>query len=93
MNLKKWLSDESLVIPLNEIDSTTSYTLKNPVKIINHEVKQLKQSRISIVIGTLDKEPNLLESENINSKPSTHTFSPPHRLLSSPVELWGPEFL
>nr|GEW59500.1 hypothetical protein [Tanacetum cinerariifolium] len=32
-------------------------------------------------------------SEKINSKPSTRTFSPPHRLLPSSVELWGPEFL
>nr|GEX28246.1 putative reverse transcriptase domain-containing protein [Tanacetum cinerariifolium] len=34
-------------------------------------------------VGTLDKELNLLGSEKINSKPSTRTFSPPHRLLPS----------
>nr|GEU60092.1 probable low-specificity L-threonine aldolase 1 [Tanacetum cinerariifolium] len=39
------------------------------------------------------EELNLLGSEKINSEPSTRTFSPPHRLLPSSVELWGPEFL
>nr|GEW83457.1 hypothetical protein [Tanacetum cinerariifolium] len=42
--------------------------------------------------GILKEELNLLGREKINSKPSTRTFSPPHRLLPSSVELWGPEF-
>ncbi|GJW86919.1 putative reverse transcriptase domain-containing protein [Tanacetum coccineum] len=43
-------------------------------------------------VGILDEELNSLGSEKINSKPNTSTFSPPHRLMPSLVELWGPEF-
>nr|GEV24116.1 reverse transcriptase domain-containing protein [Tanacetum cinerariifolium] len=39
------------------------------------------------------KELSLLGNERTSSKPSTHTFSPPHRLLLPLVELWGPDFL
>ncbi|GKE45174.1 putative reverse transcriptase domain-containing protein [Tanacetum coccineum] len=38
------------------------------------------------------EELSLLGSGKISSRPSTYTFSPPPRLLSPPVELWGPEF-
>ncbi|GKB62623.1 putative reverse transcriptase domain-containing protein [Tanacetum coccineum] len=49
-NLKKCLSDEPLAISLDEIhiDEKLNF-IKEPVKIIDHEVKHLKQSRISIV--------------------------------------------
>ncbi|GKA79021.1 putative reverse transcriptase domain-containing protein [Tanacetum coccineum] len=49
-NLKKCLSDEPLVIPLDEIhvDDKLNF-IKEPVKIMDHEVKRLKQSRIPIV--------------------------------------------
>ncbi|GJY47811.1 putative reverse transcriptase domain-containing protein [Tanacetum coccineum] len=49
-NLKKCLSDETLAIPLDEIqiDDKLQFT-KEPVKIMDHEVKRLKQSRIIIV--------------------------------------------
>ncbi|GKD76954.1 hypothetical protein Tco_1339575, partial [Tanacetum coccineum] len=49
-NLKKCLSDETQVIPLDEIqiDDTLRF-IKEPVKIIDCEVKRLKQSRIPIV--------------------------------------------
>nr|GFC62084.1 reverse transcriptase domain-containing protein [Tanacetum cinerariifolium] len=43
-------------------------------------------------VGILEEEMNLLGSEKINSKPSTRTFSPLHRLLPSSVELRKPEF-
>ncbi|GKA98041.1 reverse transcriptase domain-containing protein [Tanacetum coccineum] len=44
-NLKKYLSDESLVIPMKELrlDDKLNF-VKEPVKIIGREVKQLKQS-------------------------------------------------
>ncbi|GKB22882.1 hypothetical protein Tco_0862283 [Tanacetum coccineum] len=42
-NLKKCLSDESLVIPMKEL------RLDEPVEIMDREVKQLKQSCIPIV--------------------------------------------
>ncbi|GJZ38964.1 hypothetical protein Tco_0585527 [Tanacetum coccineum] len=49
-NIKKCLSDESLVIPIKEIrlDDKLNF-VDEPVEIMDHEVKQLKQSRISIV--------------------------------------------
>ncbi|GJW76862.1 hypothetical protein Tco_0138544 [Tanacetum coccineum] len=49
-NLKKWLSDESLVIPINELrlDDKLNF-VEEPVEIMDREVKQLKQSRIPII--------------------------------------------
>ncbi|GKD01841.1 putative reverse transcriptase domain-containing protein [Tanacetum coccineum] len=49
-NLKKCLSDESLVIPLDEIQIDDKlHFVEEPVKIIGREVKRLKQSRIPII--------------------------------------------
>ncbi|GJV73773.1 putative reverse transcriptase domain-containing protein [Tanacetum coccineum] len=49
-NLKKCLSDEPLAIPLDEIhvDDKLNF-IKNPIEIMDREVKRLKQSRIPIV--------------------------------------------
>ncbi|GJT47553.1 hypothetical protein Tco_0956268 [Tanacetum coccineum] len=49
-NLKKCLSDEPLAIPLDEIhiDEKLNF-IEEPVKIMDREVKRLKQSRIPIV--------------------------------------------
>nr|GEW17701.1 putative reverse transcriptase domain, ribonuclease H-like domain, aspartic peptidase domain protein [Tanacetum cinerariifolium] len=49
-NLKKCLSDEDLIIPLDEvrIDEKLHF-IEEPVKIMDREEKQLKQSRIPIV--------------------------------------------
>nr|GEY68238.1 putative reverse transcriptase domain-containing protein [Tanacetum cinerariifolium] len=49
-NLKKCLSDESLVIPLDElhIDDKLHF-IEEPVEIIDREIKQLKRSRILII--------------------------------------------
>ncbi|GJW55105.1 hypothetical protein Tco_0099190 [Tanacetum coccineum] len=48
-NLKKCLSDESLVIPMKELrlDDKLNF-VEEPVEIMDREVKQLKQSRIAI---------------------------------------------
>ncbi|KAI3790531.1 hypothetical protein L2E82_03636 [Cichorium intybus] len=49
-NLKKCLSDESLVIPLDEIQVNTKlHFIEEPVEIMDREIKSLKQSRIPIV--------------------------------------------
>ncbi|GKE26121.1 hypothetical protein Tco_1441505 [Tanacetum coccineum] len=49
-NLKKCLSDESLVIPLDEIQIDDKlHFVEEPVEIMDREVKRLKQSRIPIV--------------------------------------------
>ncbi|GJW71400.1 putative reverse transcriptase domain-containing protein [Tanacetum coccineum] len=49
-NLKKCLSDDTLVIPLEEIqlDDKLNF-VEEPVEIMDREVKQLKRSRIPIV--------------------------------------------
>ncbi|GKC49089.1 putative reverse transcriptase domain-containing protein [Tanacetum coccineum] len=49
-NLKKCLLDESLIIPLDEIQLDDKlHFIEEPVEIIDREVKRLKQSRIPIV--------------------------------------------
>ncbi|GKD43243.1 putative reverse transcriptase domain-containing protein [Tanacetum coccineum] len=49
-NLKKCLSDESLVIPMKELrlDEKLNF-VEEPMEIMDQEIKQLKQSRIPIV--------------------------------------------
>ncbi|GJW97513.1 hypothetical protein Tco_0179321 [Tanacetum coccineum] len=49
-NLKKCLSDESLVIPMKELrlDDKLNF-VEEPVEFIDREIKQLRQSRIPIV--------------------------------------------
>nr|GEX01102.1 putative reverse transcriptase domain-containing protein [Tanacetum cinerariifolium] len=49
-NLKKCLSDESLVIPMKELrlDDKLNF-VEEPMEIMDREVKQLKQSRIPII--------------------------------------------
>ncbi|GKB04999.1 putative reverse transcriptase domain-containing protein [Tanacetum coccineum] len=49
-NLKRCLADENLIIPLKEIHLDDKlHFIKEPVEIMDREVKQLKQSRIPIV--------------------------------------------
>nr|GEY92572.1 putative reverse transcriptase domain-containing protein [Tanacetum cinerariifolium] len=49
-NLKKCLAEENLVIPLKEVQLDDKlHFIKEPVEIIDLEVKQLKQSQIPIV--------------------------------------------
>ncbi|GJX91987.1 putative reverse transcriptase domain-containing protein [Tanacetum coccineum] len=49
-NLKKCLSDESLMIPLEELRVDDKlYFVEEPVEVMNCEIKQLKRSRIPIV--------------------------------------------
>ncbi|GJS00250.1 hypothetical protein Tco_0316758 [Tanacetum coccineum] len=49
-NLKKCLSDETHIIPLNEIQINDKlHFIEEPVKIMDREVKRLKQSHIPIV--------------------------------------------
>ncbi|GKB32139.1 hypothetical protein Tco_0871540 [Tanacetum coccineum] len=49
-NLKKCLSDESLVIPLEELRVDDKlHLVKEPVEVMDHKIKQLKRSRIPII--------------------------------------------
>ena len=54
-NLKKCMSDETLVIPLEEIKvSENLHFVEEAVEIMDKEVKRTKQSRIPIVKGQLE---------------------------------------
>ncbi|GJU35094.1 putative reverse transcriptase domain-containing protein [Tanacetum coccineum] len=49
-NLKKCLADDSLHMPLDEINvEKTLRFVEEPVEIMDHEVKRLKRSKISLV--------------------------------------------
>ncbi|GKE83782.1 reverse transcriptase domain-containing protein, partial [Tanacetum coccineum] len=49
-NLKKCLSDESLIIPMKELKLNDKLNfIKEPMEIMDREIKQLKRSRIHIV--------------------------------------------
>ncbi|GKA04682.1 hypothetical protein Tco_0683802 [Tanacetum coccineum] len=49
-NLKKCLSDESLVIPLEELHVDDKlHFVEEPVEVVDREIKQLKRSRIPII--------------------------------------------
>ena len=49
-NLKKCLTDETLVIPLEEVQVNEKLNLvEEPVEVVDREVKRLKHSRIPIV--------------------------------------------
>ncbi|GJY15520.1 putative reverse transcriptase domain-containing protein [Tanacetum coccineum] len=77
-NLKKCLADENLVIPLEEIQLDDKlHFIKEPVEIMDREVKQLKQSRIPIVKfdGIQGEVWNILGNEKISSKEITLIFS------------------
>nr|GFA95663.1 putative reverse transcriptase domain-containing protein [Tanacetum cinerariifolium] len=50
LNLKKCLSDESLVISLEGLHvDDKHYFIEEPVEIMDHEIKQLKRSHIPII--------------------------------------------
>ncbi|GJR09352.1 hypothetical protein Tco_0792004 [Tanacetum coccineum] len=50
LNLKKCLTDETLVVPLKELKITDKLQfIEEPLEIIDRDVKRLKQSRIPIV--------------------------------------------
>ncbi|GJX06647.1 putative reverse transcriptase domain-containing protein [Tanacetum coccineum] len=49
-NLKKFLSDESLIIPMKELRLNDKLNfVEEPVEVMDREIKQLRQSRIPIV--------------------------------------------
>ncbi|GKC33425.1 putative reverse transcriptase domain-containing protein [Tanacetum coccineum] len=49
-NLKKCLSDESLMIPLGELHVDDKlHFVEEPVEVVDREIKQLKRSRIPII--------------------------------------------
>ncbi|GJT66206.1 hypothetical protein Tco_1017686 [Tanacetum coccineum] len=83
-NLKKCLSDEPLVIPLDEIqiDDKLNF-IEEPVEIMDREVKRLKQSRILIVKVRWNSRrgPEFTwEREDQMQKKYPHLFANPERI-------------
>ncbi|GJZ06089.1 putative reverse transcriptase domain-containing protein [Tanacetum coccineum] len=77
-NLKKCMSDEPLAIPLDKIQVDDKlHFIEEPIKIMDLEVKRLKQSRIPIVKvrGTLGEVLSSPGSVKIKCKRSTLIFS------------------
>ncbi|GJY65072.1 putative reverse transcriptase domain-containing protein [Tanacetum coccineum] len=66
-NLKKCLSDESLIIPMKELrlDDKLNF-VEEPIEIMDREVKQLRQSRIPIVKAS--DHPSRSPNEACNGK-------------------------
>ncbi|GKA60465.1 putative reverse transcriptase domain-containing protein [Tanacetum coccineum] len=77
-NLKKCLSDDTLVIPLEEIqlDGKLNF-VEEPIEIMDREVKQLKRRRIPIVkvIGMHVEVQNTRGNVRTNSRANTLTYS------------------
>ncbi|GJZ48548.1 hypothetical protein Tco_0602380, partial [Tanacetum coccineum] len=89
-NLKKCLSDENLVIPLNKfrLDNKLNF-IEEPIEIVDRKIKPLSRavSLSSKFNGTLDEDLDSHGSEKTNSKASTLISSQEPRQLTSPVEL------
>nr|GFB05841.1 putative reverse transcriptase domain-containing protein [Tanacetum cinerariifolium] len=79
MNFKKCMSDETLAIPLDEIQIADKlYFIEEPVEIMDREAKHLKQSRILIVKASQNskREPEFTwEREDQIQKKYPHLFS------------------
>nr|GEY27249.1 reverse transcriptase domain-containing protein [Tanacetum cinerariifolium] len=67
-NLKKFLSDESLITSMKELqlDDKLNF-LEEPVEVMDWEVKQLKQSRIPIVKGMIVRIKSLIDAVGITA--------------------------
>ncbi|GKF03207.1 reverse transcriptase domain-containing protein [Tanacetum coccineum] len=64
--LKKCLSDEDLIIPLDEVRIDEKlYFIEEPIEIMDREVKQLKQSQIPMFDGTRFVDRNILRNGRI----------------------------
>ncbi|GJW94905.1 hypothetical protein Tco_0174577 [Tanacetum coccineum] len=91
-NLKKCLSDESLVIPLDEIHIDDKlHVIEETVEIIDREVKRLKQNRIPIIKVQWNsrRDPEFTwEREDQFQKKYPHLSSTPHFRQIPRLELW-----
>ncbi|GJR04524.1 hypothetical protein Tco_0527508 [Tanacetum coccineum] len=97
-NLKKCLSDESLVIPMKELrlDDKLNF-VEEPVEIMDREVKQLRQSRIPIVKisfccyicqnGGVISDSHLNTSSDSSSRHSSSGHSTPDFPRDSPIAI------
>ncbi|GJV31768.1 putative reverse transcriptase domain-containing protein [Tanacetum coccineum] len=85
-NLKKCLSNKSLVIPMKELrlDDKLNF-VEEPIEIMDREVKQLKQSRILIFKGVkLLEDLALYDNESWNDP---RDFAKPVKAISLPQDV------
>ncbi|GJV67632.1 hypothetical protein Tco_1483141 [Tanacetum coccineum] len=90
-NLKKCLSDESLMIPLDEIQIDDKlHFVEEPVEIMDREVKQLNKSAflLSMFDGTLDEVQSSCGNVKTNFKTSICTSSPTPLQKATQPEFW-----
>ncbi|GJY90666.1 hypothetical protein Tco_0505862 [Tanacetum coccineum] len=87
------MADKPLAIPLDEIQVDDKlHFIEEPIKIIDRQVKRLKQSRIPILryAGTTGEVLSLPGSVKTKCKRSTRIFSRIlHRCQIPRHELWG----
>nr|GEV34354.1 putative reverse transcriptase domain-containing protein [Tanacetum cinerariifolium] len=78
-NLKKCLSDDSLIIPMKELklDDKLNF-VEEPVEIMDREIKQLRQSHIPILKsdGTLKGDQNICGSVKMKFMLNIHNCFP-----------------
>ncbi|GJZ32423.1 hypothetical protein Tco_0577859 [Tanacetum coccineum] len=79
LNLKKCLAEGDIVVPMDEIQLDDKlHMIEEPVKIVDREVKRLKQSRIPIVKVHWNSQRGLeftWERENQIKKKYPHLFT------------------
>ncbi|GJY10086.1 putative ribonuclease H-like domain-containing protein [Tanacetum coccineum] len=77
LKLKKCMADEPLSIPLDEIQVDDKlHFVKELVKIMDREVKHLKQSRLQVVTGMLELQERVLSSTLGARRPNAKRNTP-----------------
>ncbi|GKB49903.1 putative reverse transcriptase domain-containing protein [Tanacetum coccineum] len=88
-NLKKFLSDESLVIPMKELQLNDKLNfVEGLVEVIDREIKQLRQSRIPIVKVT----EHLMARSGTDLKMAKLTMSSPNHPTSNVEDAFSLNF-
>ncbi|GJW28132.1 hypothetical protein Tco_0045007 [Tanacetum coccineum] len=91
-NLKKCLSDESIVIPMKELrlDEKLNF-VKEPVEIMDQKIKQLKQSRIPIVKEASEDDDGVLDKPGLELSKEELKKSQGQMVFECSVEALGME--
>nr|GEW16032.1 putative reverse transcriptase domain-containing protein [Tanacetum cinerariifolium] len=85
--LKKCLSDESLVIPLDElrIDDKLHF-VEEPVEIMDREIKQLKRSRVPIIKKCLFDESLVIPLDELRIDDKLHFVEEPVEIMDCKIK-------
>nr|GEU65244.1 reverse transcriptase domain-containing protein [Tanacetum cinerariifolium] len=89
-NPKKFLSNETLVIPLDEIQIDDKlYFIEEPVKIMDREVKSSKQSRIPIVKDTSMTLTAYVDADHAGCQDTRRSTSSSAQILEDKLVSWS----